>query len=70
MRFLAWLCIVVVLLAAAAPGAAGLPPAILAPVGPVLFEPSAVGLVRPVEIAPPPDRLVSPGLAARAPPLA
>jgi len=67
--FLAWLCVVAVLLAAASPGAAGLPPAILAPRGPILYEPSAVGLLRLVDGALPTDRLVSPSLAARAPPL-
>ena len=70
LRLLACLCVVAVLLAAASPGAAGLPQAILAPRGPILYELSAVGLLRLVDGALPPDRLVSPSLAARAPPLA
>jgi hypothetical protein len=68
LRFLAWLCVAVVLLAAFSPG--GLPQAHLAPAGPVLGEPVPANLVRAAEETSPPDLLVMRGVAARAPPLA
>jgi hypothetical protein len=70
LRFLAWLCVVAVLVATVSPGAAGLPQAILAPTGAVLGEPSLATLLRGAQETLPPDLLVLRGVAARAPPLA
>ncbi len=44
LRFVAWACLIAVLIAAASPVSAGLPQAILAPAGPVLSEPAAVSV--------------------------
>jgi hypothetical protein len=70
LRFVALLCVVAVLLAAALPAASGLSQAVLAPAGPILCEPAGFRLLGGADEAPPPDLLVMRGVAARAPPLA
>lgn len=70
LRFLAWLCVVGVLLAAVSPWAASLPDAILASTAAILCEPSLFSLLRAASEIRPPDLLVLRGVAARAPPLA
>lgn len=70
LRFLGWLCVVAVLLTVVSLPAAGLPQAILPQAGPALCKPSPFSLLRGAEETPPPNLLVLPGVAARAPPLA
>lgn len=71
MRYVAWACLLAILLAAASPVAAGgAPPAILAPAGPVLGGPVVTAPVRPSEHAALPDLGVATDVPARAPPLA
>jgi hypothetical protein len=70
LRFVAWACVLAVLLAAASPASAGLPQAILAPAAPGFGEPILSGLARGPEATVSPDLVVLRGVAARAPPLA
>jgi hypothetical protein len=70
LRFVAWACVIALLLAAALPVSAGLPQAILAPAGPILFARGAFSLLGGASETTPPDLAVLRGVAARAPPLA
>jgi len=70
LRFVAWACVLAILLVAASPASAGLPPAILAPPAPILGEPAAISLLRGAAEISPPHLIVPRGVAARAPPLA
>jgi hypothetical protein len=69
LRFLAWVCVLAVLLAAASPASAGLPVVILAPAPPAFGETGLSILIERVDETPPPAPLALPA-AARAPPLA
>jgi hypothetical protein len=69
LRLVAWACVVVVLLAAAVPASAGLPPAILAASAPAFGETGPSVLIERHDETPPPAPIALPA-AARAPPLA
>jgi hypothetical protein len=69
-RFVAWACVLAVLLAAASPASAGLPPAILAPPAPAFGGDTGPSIrVEDLAETPSPAPAGSPA-AARAPPLA
>jgi hypothetical protein len=70
LRFVAWACVLVVLLAAASPSSGGLPPAILAPPAPGCGEPAAITILLGDPGTPPTDLVVLGSVPARAPPLA
>ena len=69
LRIAAWVCVLAVLLAAAAPASAGLPAAILASPAPVFGETGPSIPVDRVDETPPSAPVALP-TAARAPPLA
>jgi hypothetical protein len=69
LRLLGWVCVLAVLLAAASPASAGLPPAVLGPAEPAFGETGPSILIERVDETPPPAPLALPA-AARAPPLA
>ena len=70
LRFVAWACVLVLLITAASPAAAGVPPVILAPPAPLLGEPGACRLPRACEETSPPNLAPPVRVPARAPPLA
>jgi hypothetical protein len=69
LRLVAWACVLAVLLAAAVPASAGLPPAILASPAPAFGEARPWVPIERVDETPPPAPIALPA-AARAPPLA
>jgi hypothetical protein len=69
LRLVAWACVLAVLLAAAVPGSAGLPPAIPVPPAPAFAETGPSVLIERVDETPRPAPIALPA-GARAPPLA
>jgi hypothetical protein len=68
LRFVAWLCVLVLFVAAVSP--AGAAPAIVAPLPLIPGEPACCLALRGAGETSPPDVFVPRGLPARAPPLA
>ena len=70
LRLVALACVLVFLIAAASPAGAGLPPAILASLAPLLGEAGACRLPHATEETAPPNLAPPVRVPARAPPLA